>query len=382
MKFVIFGLTVSSSWGNGHATLWRGLIKALARRGHEVAFFEKDVPYYSSTRDLHYLHGAKLVLYRDWDGVMREARRELADAHVAIVTSYCPDGKAATELLSSSPVHLKCFYDLDTPITLEQVRNGNPPAYLPRNGLRDFDLVFSFTGGAALDLLQADLGAKRVLPLYGHVDPEFHRPVASQPQYTCDLSYLGTYAADRQEVLERLFIEPARKMPNRKFIIGGSLYPQDFPWTRNIHFVRHMPPGEHPAFFCSSRLTLNTTRKAMAQMGYCPSGRLFESAACQTPVITDDWEGLGAFFVPGKEILVAHNSDDVRHALKLPAEKLRRIGAAARERVLREHTSAHRAQELEAAVSEMLSIEPHSSEQARIAANLEAEAGDEYMMEE
>jgi spore maturation protein CgeB len=351
MKLVIFGLTVSSSWGNGHATLWRGLCRALAERGHYVVFFERDVPYYATHRDLQQLPGGRLVLYPDWAGVRKVAKQELADADAGMVTSYCPDGVAATELLLSANGALKLFYDLDTPITLEHLLAGKSVSYIGPRGLRDFDLVFSFTGGVALAELKTRLGAQRVAPLYGSVDPAVHRPVEPREEFRSSLSYLGTYAGDRQEKLDRLFLEPARRLPNLKFLIGGAQYPETFPWHENIFFARHVAPSDHPAFFCSSRLTLNITRAAMAQMGYCPSGRLFEAAACGVPLLSDWWEGLDEFLTPGQEVLLTRGTEDTLAAVSASDAELARLAAAARERVLSEHTAAQRAQDFEAALA-------------------------------
>lgn len=354
MKLVIFGLTVSSSWGNGHATLWRGLITALARRGHHVVFFERDVPYYAQHRDLTELPGGgTLCLYRDWPDAVPAARRHLRDADVAMVTSYCPDGRDAGDLVLESSAAARVFYDLDTPVTLARLHAGESIGYIGPRGLADFDLVLSYTGGAALDDLRTRLGARRVAPLYGSVDPAVHRPTAPVARYRADLSYLGTYADDRQEALERLFVEPARRLPERRFVIGGALYPAAFPWTGNIHFVRHLPPAEHPAFFSASRLTLNVTRAAMAAMGWCPSGRLFEAAACGTPIVTDAWDGLHAFFEPEHEILVARGTDDVLAALDRSDAEIQRIARAARNRALTEHTADRRAIDLETALGDI-----------------------------
>ncbi len=344
MKLVIFGLTLSSSWGNGHATLWRGLIRALVKRGHDVVFFERDVPYYAAHRDLTSLPGAQLVLYSEWDSVLPQARMHSRDADVAMVTSYCPDAVAAADLIQDDAPHARSvFYDLDTPVTLARLEAGQTVEYLPEEGLGGFDLVLSYTGGTALTALREQLGARQVAPLYGHVDPEVHRPAAPDERFNADLSYLGTYAADRQQALSALFIEPARRRPQQRFVLGGSGYPQDFPWSDNIWFVRHVAPPEHPPFFSSSKLTLNVTRRDMACMGFCPSGRLFEAAACGTPVLSDWWEGLDEFFTPGEEILIANNSDEALGALDLGPEDLARVARAARERTLDEHTSAQRA---------------------------------------
>jgi spore maturation protein CgeB len=347
MQILVFGLTVSSSWGNGHATLWRGLIGALARRGHAVTFFERDLPYYRDTRDLRALpEPARLVLYPDWRSVRDEARAAVARADVVMVTSYCPDGPVAAELAFEAAPGLTVFYDMDTPVTLARLAGGSPIEYLPRGGLGDFDLVLSYTGGAALDLLRSRLGARRVAPLYGHVDPDAHRPARPDPAFAGDLSHLGTYAEDRQAALVRLFLEPARRRPDRRFVIAGSGYPDAFPWSGNIYFVRHLPPGDHPAFFASARLTLNVTRGAMAALGHCPSGRLFEAAACGVPILSDRWEGLDSFFAPGEEILIADTTEDVVAALDRCDADLAAIAAAARRRALAEHSSDRRAEAL------------------------------------
>jgi len=350
MKIVIFGLSVSSSWGNGHAALWRGLIRALLDAGHRVIFYERDVPYYAANRDLLELpEGGELVLYPDWSACLPRMRRDLDGADVGMVTSYCPDGLEATELVLDSALPVRCFYDLDTPVTLARLEAGEQVSYIGPEGLAGFDLVLSYTGGGALEALRTRLGARRTAPIYGSVDPELHRPAAPRAQYRALLSYLGTYAADRQATLERLFVEPARRLPDERFVIGGAQYPDEFPWTANTSFVRHLPPPEHPAFYSSSRLTLNVTREAMARMGWCPSGRLFEAASCGVPILSDWFEGLDDFFVPGREILVAHTTEDAMAALSLPQPELSAIARRARERTLDEHTAARRATQMVAA---------------------------------
>lgn len=347
MRIVIFGLSVSSSWGNGHAALWRGLIRALLEAGHSVVFFERDVPYYAANRDLHALpEGGKLVLYPDWAEALAPMRRALAEADVGMVTSYCPDGLAATELVLDADLAVRCFYDLDTPVTLARLEAGEQVGYIGPDGLAPFDLVLSYTGGGALEALRTRLGARRTAPIYGSVDPALHRPASPRPEYQALLSYLGTYAADRQATLERLFVEPARRLPEARFVIGGAQYPQEFPWTANTYFVRHLPPPEHPAFYCSSRLTLNVTRDAMARMGWCPSGRLFEAAACGAPILSDWFAGLDEFFAPGDEILVARTTGEAIDALQLDDAALDAVARRARERTLEEHTAARRAAQM------------------------------------
>ena len=347
LNIVIFGLSVSSSWGNGHASLWRGLIGALLAAGHRVTFWERDVPYYREHRDLHALPpGGTLELYADWDDALPRMRRSLVDADVGMVTSYCPDALAATALVGDSRAAVRCFYDLDTPVTLARLQAGEAVDYIGPGGLSGFDLVLSYTGGAALDALRDRLGARRVTPIYGSVDPDLHRPAPPRPEFAALLSYLGTYAADRQAALERLFVEPARALPGERFAIGGAQYPDGFPWTANTYFVRHLPPPLHPAFYCSSRLTLNVTREAMARMGWCPSGRLFEAAACGVPILSDAWDGLDSFFRPGEEILVADTTTEALDALRLPPGELDAIARRARDRTLSEHSAARRAAEM------------------------------------
>lgn len=355
MHIVIFGLTISSSWGNGHATLWRSLVKAMLRRGHTVTFYERSVPYYAQERDLDELPaGGRLRLYGSFEEIAHEARHEIDSADLALSTSYCPDGRFAAELILSSSAGIRAFYDLDTPVTLDGLEQGRQVDYLPAKGLGEFDLVLSFTGGRALDELRSKLGARNVLPLYGSVDPDEHRPTTPRAEFRADLSYLGTYAADRQAVLEKLFLGAARLRPEDTFLIGGTQYPEDFPWLPNVAFVRHIPPPMHAEFFSSCRATLNLTRGVMARYGYCPSGRLFEAAACGAPILSDRWDGLDCFFSPGNELLCVETADDVFAALERSDEELQRIAKLARERTLAEHTGECRVRELESICSSVL----------------------------
>lgn len=318
----------------------------MSRQGHKIVFFEKDVPYYATHRDLPRGDGYELLLYPDWVAAERLANHHVLHADAAIVTSYCPDAKAACNLILNAAVPVKVFYDLDSPITLERWQTEGGVDYIPQYGLEPFDLVLSYAGGRTLEGLQKHLRARRVAPLYGSVDPDIHKPTRPDSRYESDLSYLGTYASDRQSSLEEFFLQPAKQFPQKRFVIGGALYPDDFPWQNNIHFVRHVAPNRHPAFYSSSRLTLSVTRSAMANTGYCPSGRLFEAAACETPVVSDEWEGLNQFFQPGREILMARTADDVAALLALDPRELKKIGRAARERVLEEHTAERRSKQM------------------------------------
>lgn len=345
MRILVFGLSVTSSWGNGHATLWRGLLRSLVDLGHEVAFFERDVAYYAAHRDIQAIPSVELVLYPAWKNLRSELQGYLGNADVAIVTSYCPDALDLEPLLLRSSV-TRVFYDLDSPVTLERLENGEAVPYVGDHGYATYHLVLSYAGGPFLQRLQFRMKARRVAPLYGSVDPRVHHRVPADPQYQADLSYLGTYAPDRQPSLERLFLKPARLHPRARFVIGGAMYPPDFPWLENIRFAGHVAPEQHRAFYSSARLNLNITRAAMLQAGFAPSGRLFEAAACAAPVLSDRWPGIEEFFDPGSEVLLASSPEEVIEVLEYPAERVSAVGEAARRRVLRSHTAAHRAQEL------------------------------------
>ncbi len=358
MKIVVFGLAISSSWGNGHATLWRGLVRALSVLGHRVVFFERDVPYYAAHRDFPGAPELELVLYPDWDAVSGTARFHLAEADAAIVTSFCPDSIAATRQIMDSPVRAKIFYDMDTPVTLKSLESGKSPAYIGPEGLKDFDLVLSFTGGRALSALRDRLGARRVAALYGSVDPEVHKPARPTNRYRSDLSFLGTYSADRHEALCRFLVDPARRLPHKLFRIAGAQYPGHFPWTTNLFYIQHVPPPDHAAFYSASQWSLNLTRGTMAEMGFCPSGRLFEAAACGSPILTDEWEGLEQFFRPPLEIVKVRTTEDVVAALSMGPQQRQEIARAARKRALENHTAQQRAAELETLLHQVTMARP------------------------
>jgi spore maturation protein CgeB len=343
MKFAVFGLSISSAWGNGHATLLRGLFRALHARGHEVQFFERDVPYYAANRDATSFPFVHLNLYSDWKDILPAAQRQVADADVCIVTSYCADGEAACDLVLNANVQRTVFYDMDTPVTLSRLERGERVSYLPEGGLGGFDLVLSYTGGRALEDLRNKLFARSVSALYGWVDPDEYYRVAAVPQFASDLSYLGTYSQDRQQAFEQLFLRAAARLPDSRFVVGGAMYQNVGYWPPNVRYFEHVAPPEHRAFYSSSPVTLNVTRASMAAMGYCPSGRLFEAAACGTVVLSDWWEGLDTFFTPGEEILIASSAEETVGAMRLD---LSAIAQRARERTLDCHTSGARAETL------------------------------------
>lgn len=350
LKIVICGLSITSSWGNGHATTFRALVRALHARGHRIVFFERDVEWYSSNRDLPSPSFCQLELYEDWGEVAPKVRANLADADVAVVGSYFPDGIAAVREMIESKVKVKTFYDIDTPITLAKLRETGMTDYLLASQLVGLNVYFSFTGGPMLKEIER-LGAAEAVPLYCSFDPErYHRfPVAKR--FACDLSYMGTYAPDRQPKLEALLCEPARRLPSSRFLVAGPQYPRSVRWPTSVRRIKHLNPRWHPNFYSSSRITLNVTRSDMVRAGYSPSVRLFEAAACGTAIASDNWPGLSEFFSPGQEILLPAGSDDmVRYICDLDDRELRRIGDAAAERVMEDHTNRVRATEFELAV--------------------------------
>ena len=342
MQITIFGLTISSSWGNGHATPYRALIRALYRLGHNVTFYEKDVPYYARHRDFSALPYCDLVLYEDWSTVRRDALARSADSDVVMVASYCPEGTRICDDVLDLHHPLKAFYDLDTPVTFAQFDSAGQTEYLHPRQIRAFDVVLSFTGGKALNRLTDEFHAQLARPLYGCVDADTYRRVPAAPELLCDLSYMGTYAADRQPKLDALFLEPSRRASTLRFLLAGSMYPWGWQWGENVKKLDHVAPSDHPALFSSSRATLNITRKDMADSGYCPSGRFFEAAACGCPILTDTWEGLETFF-SDDEIVRVHSADDVLTALH---SDLSGLAKRARQKTLQEHSGMQRARQL------------------------------------
>ncbi|HEV2962336.1 MAG TPA: glycosyltransferase [Candidatus Angelobacter sp.] len=345
MKITVFGLTISSSWGNGHATPYRAIIRSLHRMGHEVHFFEKDVPYYSSRRDFESCNYCRLTLYPDWQHVRKQALQTANGSDVVITASYLPEGQRISDEILDLGQPLRVYYDLDTPVTLKNMVEGEVE-YLRPDQLAAFDLVLSFTGGKVLEELERNFAVRKARPLYGCVDPDIYGRVEASHEFACDLSYMGTYAPDRQEKLNEIFLEPARRHPEKGFLLAGSLYPWEWQWPQNVRRIDHVFPYVHPLFYSSSRMTLNLTRQEMARNGWCPSGRFFEAAACGTPLITDGWEGLDSFFDVGRDLQVVATAEQVESALDRDDRDLRAMAAHARERTLDDHTGDVRAKQL------------------------------------
>jgi spore maturation protein CgeB len=344
LDLVVLGLTITSSWGNGHATTYRALLKGFASLGHRVTFLERDVPWYASQRDLISIPGVTVELYGSLQDLESRFSERVARADAVMLGSYVPEGVDVARFMLGTARGARLFYDIDTPVTLASLGAGDP-SYVDLDCIARLDAYLSFSGGLALERLETEFGARLALPLYCSVDPECYAPVGVEPRW--DLGYLGTYSEDRQPTLDRLLTEPARRSSERAFVVAGARYPA-LDWPPNVERVEHVGPALHAEFYGAQRFTLNVTRRDMIEMGHSPSVRLFEAAACGVPIISDYWVGLEDFFELESEILIASGPADVLRYLERISEPERRaIAARARERVLAEHTAYRRGRRLE-----------------------------------
>lgn len=352
LQVVILGLSITSSWGNGHATTYRALVRELTARGHQVLFLERDVPWYAAHRDLPDPPYGQTELYTSLKDLKIRFTEQIRFADIVMVGSYVPQGVEVGEWVTAVARGVTAFYDIDTPVTLAKLARDDfeylSPALIPR-----YQIYFSFTGGPTLDRLEQEFGSPSAQPLYCSVDPGQYYP--EEADLLWDLGYMGTYSDDRQPVLDQLMLEPAHRWPTGKFVVAGPQYPESIQWPPNVARIEHLPPAEHNQFYNAQRFTLNITRADMVKAGYAPSVRLFEAAACATPIISDYWEGLETFFKIGEEILISRSPEDtLQYVRGLSEEERQAVAKRARRRVLNEHTAAHRAEELEQQVLHLL----------------------------
>jgi len=340
MKLVVLGLTLSSSWGNGHATTFRALLSAFARRGHDVLFLERDKPWYADHRDLPDPDFCRLEYYTSLADLDRW-RDTIADADAVMVGSYVPEGVDVGAFVQRHARGVVCFYDIDTPVTLAKLARRDFE-YLTPELIPGYDIYFSFTGGPTLERLEREFGSPSARALYCSVDDARYEPLPVAKRW--DLTYLGTYSDDRQPTLDRLLIQTARRCPDKTFAVAGPQYPDTIDWPANVERIEHLPPAEHAEFYSASRFTLNVTRADMIAAGWSPSVRLFEAGACGTPIISDRWEGIEDVLQPGRAIILADSTDDVIAPL---GEDATQFGEAARAAVLAGHTAERRAAQLE-----------------------------------
>lgn len=351
LSFVFLGLSITSSWGNGHATTYRSLLRELALLGHDVLFLERDVPWYAEHRDLPHPPFGRTALYRTVEELQQRFEREIRQADVVVVGSYVPDGIAVGAWVHATARGITAFYDIDTPVTLSDLAEDRC-AYLSPAQVPKYQLYLSFTGGPTLRRLERELGSPCARALYCSVDTSVYAPEECAQAW--DLGYMGTYSDDRQSAVQRLLIEPARRASHQRFVVAGPQYPKHIEWPANVHRIEHLPPSEHRAFYNRCAFTLNLTRQAMVACGWSPSVRVFEAAACGAPIISDSWPGIEELFTPDREILLAHGGDDIQRYLRdLAASARRELGARGRARVLAAHTARHRARELESYIQEV-----------------------------
>ena len=352
LNIVVLGLSITSSWGNGHATTYRALLKELAARGHDILFLERNRRWYAANRDMPKPPYCRVGLYNSLKQLKERHHTAVRDADLVIVGSYVPEGAEVGQWVTRTAGGATAFYDIDTPVTLEKLQAGKVD-YLSPGLIRRYTIYLSFTGGPMLDLIRGRYGAAMARPLYCSVDETLYYPENRPLKW--DLGYMGTYSDDRQPALEELLLRPARAWSEGSFVVAGPQYPKSIRWPKSVERFTHLPPKKHRAFYNQQRFTLNITREQMVEAGYSPSVRLFEAAACGTPIISDFWEGLDHFFTPGTEILVAGSEEAVlRYVLEISEDERRRIGTAAREKVLARHTARHRALELENYALEVL----------------------------
>ena len=348
LQGVFLGLTITSTWGNGHATTYRALLKAFAALGHKVTFLERNVPWYQCNREFQELPYCSICLYQSLPELKDHYGELIRQADFVVVGSYVPDGVAVGEWVIANARGLKAFYDIDTPVTLANLSAGKCD-YLSRRQVSKYDLYLSFTGGPTLTYLEDRLQSPAARTLYCSVDPSLYYPDVAETKW--DLAYLGTYAHDRQPSVEKLLLQVAIRESHRSFGIAGPQYPESIVWPANVDRIAHLPAGEHKKFYNSQAFTLNLTRRDMVRSGYSPSVRLFEAAACGVPIMTDEWPGLGSIFTLGSEILPVRTGSDVVSNLQLPLEHRRQITENARKRTLRFHTAEVRARELQAHIA-------------------------------
>jgi spore maturation protein CgeB len=344
MNIVILGLSITSAWGNGHATTFRGLVRELDKAGHQVTFLERDVPWYASNRDLPHPPYCKTILYNSLDDLKTRYAITVKNADLVIVGSYVPEGVLVGEWVTATATSVTAFYDIDTPVTLAKLERGDFE-YLHPSLIPKYHLYLSFTGGPTLKRLEEHYGSLAARAFYCSFDPELYYPEEVEKKW--DLGYLGTYSDDRQPPLQTLMLDAAAQLTAQHFVVAGPQYPQSIQWGGNVERIEHLPPAEHRHFYNSQRFTQNITRADMIAAGYSPSVRLFEAAACGTPIISDYWDGIDSIFEIGSEILIARSAaDTVNYLTNISEEERKIMGEKARKKVLNQHTAAHRAEEL------------------------------------
>jgi spore maturation protein CgeB len=348
MKIAFYGSSLVSSYWNGAATYYRGMLKALAGRGYDITFYEPDAFDRQQHRDIDPPEWARSVVYPATADALRGVLAEATEADVVVKASGV--GVFDTELLEGILRHArtdatKIFWDVDAAATLDEMRAD--PSHPVRGALPSLDLVLTYGGGPPVVDAYRRMGARECIPVYNALDPETHHPVPPEPAFACDLAFLANRLPDREARVEEFFLRPAALLPEKTFLIGGNGW-HDKPMPGNIRPIGHVGTAEHNAFNCTPRAVLNVARDSMAEVGFSPATRVFEAAGAGACLITDAWEGIEQFLEPDREVLVARDGQDVAEILGvLTAERATAIGKAALERVLAEHTYDLRAAEVD-----------------------------------
>jgi spore maturation protein CgeB len=349
LNIAFFGSSLVSAYWNGAATYYRGIIKALHRRGHRVTFYEPDAYDRQKHRDIEDPDWARVVVYdAETEKDIRKIVQEAAGSDVVVKASGVGVFDAELEaavLTLKGPDTGVVFWDVDAPATLDRIENNSRDPFLPL--IPQYDLVFTYGGGAPVVKAYESFGARQCVPIYNGLDPETHHPVPRDEKFGCDLAFLGNRLPDREARVEEFFLNVAARVPTRSFVLGGNGW-ADKGLPPNVKYCGHVYTRDHNAFNCTPLAVLNISRESMARYGFSPATRVFEAAGAGACIITDYWVGIEMFLEPDTEILVAQNGGDVENIVKaLEPDRARRVGEAARRRVLREHTYDHRALEFE-----------------------------------
>lgn len=348
LNIAFFGSSLVSAYWNGAATYYRGIIRALHERGHQVTFYEPDAYDRQQNRDMPDPDWAKVVVYEATEEAVHNCLLQAAAADIVVKASGVG---VFDELLEREVIKLKSekrlviFWDVDAPATLDRVQNNLTDQF--HQLIPAYDMVLTYGGGDPVVNAYGTLGAKRCVPIYNALDTASHFPVEPEEKFTCDLAFLGNRLPDREARVEEFFLKPAAALPDKKFMIGGSGW-GDKPMSENVTYIGHVYTQDHNVFNCTPKAVLNISRESMARYGFSPATRVFEAAGAAACIITDYWEGIDFFFEPDKEILVAKDGAEVTAVLAgLTEEKAKAIGEAAYHKVLSEHTYSHRAEQLE-----------------------------------
>ena len=346
MRVAFYGSSLLSSYWNGAATYYRGVIEALTAHGHQIVFFEPDAFERQQHRDIEPPDWCRVVVWPATVDGMRAAAAQACEADIVVKASGVGvfDDALLDAVLEAAPAAVRIFWDVDAPATIASMQSD--PAARLRLRLRDLDLVLTYGGGAPVVSAYTELGAERCVPVYNALDVRTHHPTALDARYAADLSFLGNRLPDRELRVDEFFLRPAAELPQSRFLLGGSGW-KDKPIPSNVHSIGHVPTSKHNALNCSARAVLNVARDSMAAVGFSPATRMFEAAGAGACLITDAWDGIEQFLEPDVEVLVARDGQDVAgHLRELTAERARAIGEAARRRCIAEHSYTRRAEQV------------------------------------